>query len=114
VTPLELLVCAISRQENNPGTNPGNLRVAGQAGLVPGQNYGDLAVFVSRAAGVLALYRDLLAKAAQGMTIRQMIHLYCPSGDGANDPETYCRNVAEWTGLAMDVPFVQLLPAIAW
>jgi hypothetical protein len=110
--PVELLVCAIATQENNPGTNPGNLRVAGQAHLVANMVFGEMAVFESRAWGTLALYRDILAKAALGMSIRSMIAVYCPRGDGANDPDTYVKHIAEWTGLDVDVPFADLIPPI--
>ena len=116
--PIELLVCAIATQENNRGSNPGNLRVAGQPHLRPGLVFGQMAEFVAdsngtaRQWGVLAPYRDILAKAAAGMTIRQMIYEYCPVDDGANDPVTYCQHIAEWTGLPLDVPFVQLIPPL--
>lgn len=109
--PIELLVCAIATQENSPGTNPGNLRVEGQAHLAPGMIHGQLAVFENRAWGTLALYRDVLAKAALGMSIRSMIAVYCPRGDGANDPETYVKHIAEW-GLDVDVPLVNLVPPL--
>ena len=110
--PIELLVSAIATQEGNWGTNPGNLRVAGQAHAI-GQA-GTLASFQGdadgsgRQYGVLALYRDVLAKAAQGLTIRQLVAVYAPPNE--NDTGVYIRNVLDWTGLPGDVPLVQLIP----
>jgi hypothetical protein len=129
--PIELLVCAIATQENNPLTNPGNLRYAGQhqacclrcgarGGVVPltckGSPSHDIATFVgdkqgtARQWGTLALYRDVLAKTGLGMAIAQAISVYAPPNE--NETATYLRNVLEWTGLPADVPLVQLLPPL--
>ena len=128
INPIEILVSAIATQEGafSPlslpvlRNNPGDLRYAGQphasspawnkGGAVPiaifsGDQYGSAWQY-----GVLALYRDILAKAAQGSTVRQIIAVFAPPSE--NDTAQYIANVLEWTGLPADVPLVQLLPPL--
>ena len=118
---LELLVDAIATQEgDHTRHNPGNLRYAGQKNATTpgwdGKGPSPLAVFIGDRFGTadeygrLAAYRDILAKAAEGLTIRQIIQTYCPSGDGFNNPTEYLAHIHQWTGLPLDTPVLQLLP----
>lgn len=96
--------------------NPGNLRYAHQANATrpDGSTLGNLAVepiaeFRSTEAGICALYRDLLAKIAQGQTLRQLIYVYAPPSDG-NDTAAYLANVLTWTGITNpDQKLIELL-----
>jgi hypothetical protein len=111
--PIELLVSAIATQEDNwQGTNPGNLRMVGQphaSGRAQSiANFSSDQEGSGRQYGVLALYRDVLAKAAMGLSIRQIIAIFAPPSE--NDTQIYIRNVLEWIGLPGDVPLVQLIP----
>ena len=63
-------------------------------------------------AGILGLYRDLLAKAAEGMTTRQAIRVWAPKTDG-NDTENYIKETARRAGIVdVDVPLI-LLPIVS-
>jgi hypothetical protein len=124
--PILLLAAAIATQENNPGTNPGNLHYAGQfgahcprcgmtmltsptckstAGTFPAHT---IAEFVDRKRGILALRRQILMQFDLGQTIPELIAQYAPPG--ANDTTQYVANVLSWTGLPADVPIIDLIP----
>ena len=119
--PVELLACAIASQEgffhagSVPAThhNPGDLRFAGQLNAtrpigVPAGS--PIAVFPSDAAGVAALYRQLWLQVAQGQTVAQIIAQWAPPSE--NNTSLYLDDVLRWTGLARDVPVLDMLPPL--
>ena len=127
--PVELIVCAIRTQENNPLTNPGNLRYAGQIGATcprcgatggnvpaecyigpaePELPYHAIAVFVTRKQGIAALFRQVWEQVADGQTLTQIIAQWAPPSE--NNTSVYLQNVRGWTGLAVTVPILALLP----
>lgn len=117
---LRLLALAIARQEGwfskvtaplsipHRCNNPGNLRWAPlrfkQEGFYgrPGNQY---IIFQDRFWGGAALLNDLRAKYLRSkidgssLTIKELINIYCPAGDGANDPFTYVNNISRWLGV---------------
>lgn len=124
---IELIVCALGTQEGaevagsipDARNNPCDLRYAGQAhASAPGWDKATskvppIATFTgdqdgsALQYGVLAGYRDVLAKAATGMTLRQLVFTFAPPNE--NNTNLYLENVLKWTGLPADVPIVQLL-----
>ena len=124
--PVELLVCAIATQEGwfGPSTNipvvrnnPGDLRYAHQANAArpDGTTAGTLpvepiAVFSSAQAGICGAFRDVWAKVALGLTVRQIIFIYAPENE--NNTSAYLQDVLKWTGLPSDVPVLKILPAL--
>ena len=101
---------AISRQEGpNNRNNPGNLRWAGQIGASSSGLGGEppLAKFSSLGLGVVGLYRQIWADIARGDTLRQLIWSWAPPSE--NNSDQYALNVANWTGLPLDVPLVDLV-----
>ena len=115
MTPVEAIVNAISTMENNPGTNPGNLRYAGQIGAIPPASkitlgVSPIAAFKSRNAGIAALYRQIWLQVAEGQTLRQIISSYAPSSE--NNTSVYLQNVASWTALELDIPILEILPPL--
>ena len=63
-------------------------------------------MFSSPQAGICALYRDLLAKIASGVSLRAMIFAYAPPNE--NNTAVYLANVQQWTGMAdPDVPLLR-------
>lgn len=118
------LCAAIARQEGffskNPSVtpiinhNPGDIRFAHQTNATrpDGSTVGNLQVepiakFSSAQAGICGLYRDVLAKVATGMTLRELIYVWAPASDG-NQPGSYLDNVASWTGIAKDQKLIDL------
>lgn len=96
--------------------NPGNLRWADPRFAQHGSEKGYVR-FLTIGSGWAALENDITAKARKvdvdtmrGWTFEKMINVYCPIGDGANDPdryllavcgrlETHPRDIViEWTG----------------
>jgi hypothetical protein len=123
--PVELLAAAIATQEGNPGSNPGNLRYAGQlnakcsrcgaaGGKVPitcsGKPVHGIAEFSSRGAGVAGLFRQLWLQVAEGQTVEQIIAQWAPPNE--NNTSVYLANVLNWTGLPEGAPVLSLLPAL--
>jgi hypothetical protein len=115
--PVELLVCAIATQEENHATNPGNLRYAGQAGASrpdgytgPIRSVEPIAVFVNRHMGITALFRDIWAKVALGLTVKELIFKFAPPNE--NNSAKYLADVLFWTGLPPDEPVLSLLPEL--
>ena len=114
--PIELLACAIGTEEGvfAPGSlpmrnnNPGDLRFAGQLNAVEGES--GFAVFSSMPAGVVGLYRQLLAQVAEGQTVRQIIAQWAPPTE--NNTSQYLANVLKWTGLPADTPVMELMPPL--
>ena len=116
--PIELLACAIARQEGwfvkgsipQIDNNPGDLVFAGQINARSGPS--GFAIFSSPTAGVVALYRQILIQTAQGQTIAQLIEQWAPSDQPGNNTVIYLANVLAWTGLPADVPIMNLMPAL--
>ena len=125
--PVELIVYAIATQENNPATNPGNLRYAGQIGAtcprcmacgkVPAKciigsgaafDSHAVAIFVDRLHGIAALFRQVWAQVASGEAIPQLIAAFAPPNE--NNTAAYIQNVLYWTQLRPDIPVLQMLP----
>ena len=122
--PIELLCCAIATQEGwfdaDPNViprarhNPGDLDYAGQLNATGIK--GEIATFhgndqgTADQYGIIGLFRDIWALAAQGWTVRQMIEDWAPPPQ--NDTAAYLDNVLEWTGLPADTPLPQLLPPL--
>lgn len=123
VMELELLALAIARQEgwfdstsphtpicqhcNNPGNlrwSPKRLKQVGRFGL-PNNQY---VIFADRFWGAAGLLNDLRAKLLAGCTLTSAINIYCPVGDGANDPKVYVRNVADWLKVNPDQKLSEL------
>jgi hypothetical protein len=106
------LACAIAAQEGffesgsiaQRQNNPGNLRGAPWSGpIVPKQEgYWSPTSLAQGQAGMLHL---IAQHVAEGHTLTQLINAWAPAADG-NEPETYIKNVAEWTGI--DDPDSQL------
>jgi hypothetical protein len=76
--------------------NPGDLMFAGQTGATEDRDP-DFAYWHTPQAGIVGLYRDLLAKIAKGLTLREVIEVWAPPSE--NDTEVYLRNVQTWTGI---------------
>lgn len=121
--PVELLACAIATQEGwfVPGStpavrrNPGDLRFANQIGAETPENPAPfnaqpIATFKSNAYGVTALFRQLWLQVAEGQTVRQIIAQWAPPTE--NNTSAYLADVLNWTGLAADVPVLELLPPL--
>lgn len=122
--PIILICSAIATQEGafSPGTtpsvrnNPGDIRFFGQVGATrpDGTSAGPIkpnepiAFFKTKALGVTALYRQVWLMVAEGMTLRQLISAWAPEADD-NNTTAYLSNVALWTGLAADIPILELL-----
>ena len=112
---LDILCSAIARQEGwfasdrttipAVRNNPGNLRFAHQANATrpDGSSVGNLQVepiacFSSAVAGMCALYRDVLAKIAIGMSLRKLIYTHAPPSE--NFTAVYLQNVQKWTKIS--------------
>jgi hypothetical protein len=128
---LMLIASAIATQEGdfNPDpsvtpqerANPGDLRYANQKNATApgwdGKPPAPIATFVATGKasalqnGTIALLRDILAKAAEGMTLRELLTVDAPSNE--NDTAVYIANVEAWTGLPLDVPVAQLIEPLA-
>jgi hypothetical protein len=79
--------------------NPGNLRWA-PARFKQAETVGiHYVYFLSRFWGGSALLNDLRAKLLRDVSLQTAINIYCPAGDGANDPKSYVRNLCKWLGL---------------
>ncbi len=115
--PVILLCCAIATQEGwfTEGTtpqvrnNPGDLRFAKQVNASApgwnGQGAPPIATFTSPETGITGIFRDVWAKIAQGLTVKQIIEVWAPPNE--NDTSAYLQNVLAWTGLQADVPMLQ-------
>jgi hypothetical protein len=83
--------------------NPGNLRWAPARFKQAAIRYETGGIyyvhFLSWFWGGSALLNDLRAKLLRGVSLRTAINIYCPVGDGANDPKIYVRNLCKWLGL---------------
>ncbi len=79
--------------------NPGDLKFAGQAGAT--KDTTGFAKFKTPQAGIVALYRQILAHTARGLTLRQMITAWAPPSE--NDTENYIRETARRAGIDPDV-----------
>jgi hypothetical protein len=77
--------------------NPGDLVFDNQAGAMDGP-YQDFAAWSTPQAGIVGLYRDLLAKIAAGLSLRQVIEVWAPPIE--NNTDNYLRNVQQWTGIS--------------
>lgn len=113
------LADAVQRMEGYyPGTrayknhNPGNIWDGLSAGKVrriwpniPIDDKGFL-IFPNYGEGRAALERDLRIKVGRGMTLTQLIHMYAPPNE--NNTARYVANVAQWTGLPVDVALISL------
>lgn len=118
--PVELLSGAIATQEGwfVPGSmpsvrhNPGDLRYAGQVGAIKPASVTPppIATFVSNAAGVTALCRQIWLQVATGQTVREIIAQWAPTTE--NDTTAYLADVLLWTGLPADTPILDLLPPL--
>jgi len=88
--------------------NPGNLIGAGTKwkGLLEENEQPGIYTFTDWLHGTRALLKTLntYINGHNLRTIRQIIARYAPAGHGGNDPETYARNVAAWTGYGPDQP----------
>jgi len=118
--PVELICCAIARQEGwfdgpNPPTklhNPGDLRYAGQVNAKPSdpQTQDSLAEFSSDQAGIAGLFRQVWAQVAAGQSLRELISQWAPPNE--NNTSVYLVNVLEWTQLPADTPVLELIPQL--
>lgn len=88
--------------------NPGNLRWAPDRFPQSGR-YENYVVFSNPLAGWGALDNDINAKALRGFKLNEAIWIYCPKGDGDNNPQEYVVNVAEWAGLGSNVVMKDVL-----
>jgi hypothetical protein len=89
--------------------NPGNIRATPESikaypGAKQGQN-GFLA-FETPEQGIGAIGQTFrhIAKTRGVNTLRGIISVYAPKGDGANDPDAYAATVAKATGIDPDAP----------
>ena len=91
--------------------NPGDLVFTNQVGATAGAFQGplqDFAQWQTPQAGIVGLYRDLLAKIAHGMTLRELIEVWAPPAE--NNTAAYLANVQGWTGIHVpDVPILTLI-----
>jgi len=88
-------------QVNN---NPGNLRPAGQAGVV-GTNKG-YAVFSTPEAGWTALQRQIALNAARGDTLQSFIYSYAPPSE--NQTSSYLSYLVSKLGVSPSTPLTAL------
>jgi hypothetical protein len=88
-------------QVNN---NPGNLRPAGQAGVV-GTNKG-YAVFSTPEAGWSALQRQIALNAARGDTLQSFIYSYAPPSE--NQTSSYLSYLVSKLGISPSTPLTAL------
>ena len=88
--------------------NPGNLIGSGTnwKGLVQQNQTPGIYTFTDWLHGTRALLKTLSTYInGHGLrTIRQITARYAPAGHGGNDPATYARNVATWSGIGVDQP----------
>lgn len=91
-------------QRNN---NPGNLKCAGQPGVVSCDPRG-FAVFSDYAAGYQALQSQISLDASRGLSIADFMAKYAPASD-ANDPASYAAKVAQAAGLQVSDPLAAAL-----
>lgn len=115
---LDKLVIAMAHMEGYgiPGVtptlnnNPLDLRYAGQANVVNvpvnTAHPAPIAKFTSKQGGICAGYRDLLAKIATGMTLRQLIYVFAPPNE--NNSKVYLEFVAKETGISPDKKLIEL------
>jgi hypothetical protein len=97
------LACAISTAEGwfnldpyvlpRRNNNPGDLKFAGQMNAVKD---GEFARFSCPEAGIVALYRQILARAAQGCTLRELIESWAPPNE--NDTANYLAETVRRMG----------------
>jgi hypothetical protein len=86
-------------QRNN---NPGNLKCAGQPGLV-GCDSSNFAIFPDYATGYQALENQISLDASRGLTIAQFTQKYAPASD-ANNPSSYAATIANAAGVTVNDP----------
>lgn len=90
--------------------NPLDIRYANQANALPEATVAGhpapIARFGTKGAGVCAGYRDLLAKIANGMTLRQLIYVFAPPNE--NNSKVYLEFVVKETGIALDKKLIEL------
>lgn len=122
--PVELLCCAIATQEGwfdpDPAAtprarhNPGDIRYASQIGAsAPGwdkQGAAPIATFENDALGITGLFRQVWLQVAKGQSVRQIIAQWAPPNE--NNTSQYLQDVLQWIDLPVDVPVIQLLPAL--
>jgi hypothetical protein len=123
--PVELIVCGIATQEGWFGdknnipvvrNNPGDLRYAEQLNASApgwdGKGVAPIATFTKPSTGITGAFRDVWAKVAKGVTLRELIAVYAPAGVDGNDTTEYLKNMLAWTGLPADTPILDLLPPL--
>lgn len=81
--------------------NPGNLRWS-PARIKQAGGYHGYVKFLNKDWGGAGLLNDLRAKFLANLTLRATVNIYCPLGDGANDPNVYVNHVSKWTGTDPD------------
>lgn len=97
--------------------NPGNIRMSESSlkaypGAMPGKN-GFLA-FATPEQGIAAIGQTFqhIARTRGVNTLRGIISVYAPKGDGANDPNAYAATVGKETGIDPDAPINVNDPAV--
>jgi hypothetical protein len=86
-------------QRNN---NPGNLKCAGQPGLV-GCDPSGFAIFPDYSTGYQALQNQITLDASRGLSIADFMAKYAPASD-SNDPAGYAAKIAAASGLSVSDP----------
>lgn len=77
--------------------NPGNLVYVGQSGAVAGS--GGFAKFPTYDAGYAALENQINLYASRGMTVQDMMNVYCPASSPGCNPTAYANTVAGALGV---------------
>lgn len=94
----------ITVEGNNPNlasnNNPGNLVFVGQSGATMGA--GGFAKFPTYQAGYDALTRQIGLYAGRGMTVQDMMGVYCPASSPGCNPTAYAQTVAGSLGVSTD------------
>lgn len=92
----------ITVEGNNPNlasnNNPGNLVYVGQSGATIGA--GGFAKFPTYQAGYDALTRQIGLYAGRGMTVEDMMGVYCPASSPGCNPTSYANTVAGALGVS--------------
>jgi hypothetical protein len=55
------------------------------------------------------LDNDINAKAIRGFKLREAIYIYCPVGDGGNNPSQYVLDISRWIGIPPDSVLLKVL-----
>lgn len=65
---------------------------------------------VTPAQGISGLYHQVSLNISRGYSLRKLINVWAPAGDGDNNPTAYLINVMKWAGISdPDQPLEELL-----